>query len=182
MPEYKRAYVPGGSFFFTLVTHRRRRFLTQPNAHGLLGDVIRECKRDRPFAINAIVLLPDHLHAIWTLPHGDSDYSARWGWIKKEFTKRWLAIGGTETAISEGRQREGRRGIWQPRFWEDDFERHFDYIHYNPVKHKLVKCPRDWQFTSFHLWVKQAVYPEHWACWNDDRELNFSDIESTVGE
>lgn len=185
MPDYKRAYVPGGSF---LVTHRRRRFLTQSDARTLLGNIIRECQQERPFDINAIVLLPDHLHAIWSLPHGDSDYSGRWGWIKKEFTKRWLESGGTETAISEARKREGRRGIWQPRFWEhtledeDDFERHFDYIHYNPVKHKLVKCPRDWEWSSFHRWVNYGAYPDHWACWDDGRDLNFSDIENAVGE
>lgn len=188
MPNYKRACVPGGSFFFTVVTDGRRRFLTDADARTILGDVFRECLKERPFELNAIVLLPDHLHAIWTLPREDSDYSARWGWIKKEFTKRWLAAGGVESQVSAGREREGRRGIWQPRFWEhtledeDDFEKHFDYIHYNPVKHKLVHCPRDWEWSSFHRWVKEGVYPEDWACSQSDIEPNFNDIADTVGE
>ncbi|MDA0835068.1 MAG: transposase [Planctomycetota bacterium] len=137
----------------------------------------------------AIVLLPDHLHAIWSLPRGDADFSTRWSWIKKEFTKRWLSAGHAESVISQGRQDEGRRGVWQPRFWEhtleddEDFERHFDYIHYNAVKHKYVRCPHEWPHSSFHRWVKDNVYPWHWACWEDAlRALDFNDIAGSVGE
>ncbi len=134
------------------------------------------------------MLLPDHLHAIWSLPPGNAEYSKRWNFIKKEFTKRWLAAGGRETEISDARRREQRRGVWQPRFWEhalekdDDFERHFDDIHDNPVKHGYVKRPRDWAWSSFHRWVRAGVYPEHWACWNDGGDFPFNDIEKTVGE
>ena len=86
-----------------------------------------------------------------------------WGWIKKEFTKEWLLAGGAKAEFNNARRRERRRGVWQPRYWEhtledeDDFERHFDYIHYNPVKDGHVKCPRDWRGSSFHRWVARGV-------------------------
>jgi len=188
MPKYRRARVPGGLYFFTVVTHARRHLLTDVPACRLLGSIIRRCQLKCPFTINALVLLPDHLHAIWTLPPGDDEYSKRWGWIKKEFTKNWLALGGREQRQTAGRKRDRRRGVWQPKFWEhtlesgEDFERHFDYIHYNPVKHGLVKCPRDWPLSSFHRWVRAGVYPDHWACWDDVGPLDFGDIEGTVGE
>ncbi len=149
MPNWRRAHVPGGSFFFTVVTDRRAQFLTDVPARPVLGNLIRKCQMRWPFHINAMVLLPEHLHAIWSLPPGDTDYPKRWAWIKKEFTKTWLSLGGTEQPQSPGRQRDGRRGVWQPKYWEhtledeDDFERHFDYIHYNPVKHRHVRCPHE---------------------------------------
>jgi len=188
MPNFRRAFVPGGSFFFTLVTNGRAPLFNQPVARQLLGTVFRECLEKWPFTINALVLLPEHLHAIWSLPQGDAAYPKRWGWIKKEFTQRWLEQGGHEEAISAARESEGRRGIWQPRYWEhtlesdDDFERHFDYSHFNPVKHGHVRCPRDWPWSTFHRWVKAGVYPEHWACSKNGVMLDFSDIGDTVGE
>ena len=170
MPNYRRAYIPGGTFFFTVVTHQRRRLFHLERHRTLLGESIRRCQSDWPFEINAIVLLPDHLHTIWTLPQGDTNYSARWSVIKKEFTKAFMASGGTDHEVSAGKQREHRRGVWQRRFWEhtieneDDFETHFDYIHYNPVKHGLVECPIDWSASSFHRWAKAGVYTKNWAC------------------
>ena len=189
MPNYRRAKVEGGIYFFTLVTNRRETLFHDSRARTTLGDCFRECRERWFFETIAIVLLPDHLHAIWSLPSGDADYSRRWSWIKKEFTKRWLAADGRETEVSTARKREGRRGVWQPRFWEhtieteEDYERHFDYIHYNPVKHGLVKCPHEWEHSSFHRWVKAGVLPRHWACWQDrEKAMTFDDIESTVGE
>jgi putative transposase len=140
--------------------------------------------------INSIVLAPDHLHTIWTLQPDDADYSRRWGWIKKEFTKEWLRLGGVEQAVTVGRRRERRRGIWQPRFWEhtirdaDDFEQHFDYIHYNPVKHRLARCPHGWPWSSFHRWVRAGVYTDDWACScrHPTDPLDFQDIEDSTGE
>ena len=170
MPNYRRAHVPGGTFFFTVVTHRRRPLFEDRMNRSLLGDAFRECQRDWPFEINALVLLPDHLHAIWTLPPGDTNYSGRWSVIKTKFTKTFLAAGGVELGVSKGKRNEGRRGVWQRRYWEhtiedeDDFEAHFDYVHYNPVKHGYVTCPRDWGPSSFHRWVKKGVYPIDWAC------------------
>ena len=134
------------------------------------------------------MLLPDHLHALWSLPPGDVDDSRCWGWIKKEFTKRWLDTGAVETLVSKAREHERRRGVWQPRFGEhtledeDDFERHFDDIHDNPVKHGSVRCPYEWPWSSFHRWVRARVYPQHGACWSDGQKLDFSKIAKTVGE
>jgi len=132
--------------------------------------------------IDAIVLLPDHLHTIWTLPRSDTNYSTRWAWIKKEFTKAWLQAGGMEQQQTLGRERDRRRGIWQPKFWEHtiaderDFERHIDYIHYNPVKHGLVSRPRDWPWSSFHRCVRRNLYPLDWGCANVLRGDMFDDM------
>lgn len=156
--------------FFTVVTHQRRKLFHVESNRSLLGEVIRQWRRDWPFEIHAVVLLADHLHALWTLPPGDGNYSARWSVIKKDFSTRFLAQGGRDANVSAGKRREGRRGIWQRRFWEhtikdeNDFETHFDYIHYNPVKHKLVQCPGDWESSSFHRWLKAGVYPIDWGC------------------
>ena len=172
-----------------MVVDQRRHLFADESAARLLGDVMRRSQQRWPFQTNAMVLLPDHLHAMWTLPPGDSDFSCRWAWIKKEFSKRWLAAGGRDHGVSAGRLRERRRGIWQPRFWEhaledeDEFERHFDYIHFNPVKHGHVRCPHEWPYSSFHRWVKQGVYDHHWGCMIADKPpLDFADIDETVGE
>jgi len=138
--------------------------------------------------MNAIVLLPDHLHTIWSLPAGDTEYPKRWGWIKKKFTKKWLSQGGAEQQQPPGRTRDERQGVWLPKYWEhtieseQDFEAHFDHIHYNPVDHGLVKCPRDWPWSSFDRWVQQGVYEENWACWEEGAVVDFREIEQTVGE
>ncbi|MFQ5668762.1 MAG: transposase [Candidatus Binatia bacterium] len=188
MPNWRRAHVPGGSYFFTVVTDRRAPLFGEPSARRLLGSLIRRWQLRWPFTIEALVLLPDHLHAIWSLPPGEDEYSKRWGWIEKEFTKWWLRSGGREQPQTAGRRRDRRRGVWLPKFWEhtleseDDFERHFDYAHYNPLKHGYARCPRDWPCTSFHRWVRRGVYPEDWACWQDGRTLDFRDLDKTVGE
>lgn len=189
MPNYRRAFVPGAKYFFTLVTDRRRRLFQQDHARTILGDCMRECREKWPFERLAIVLMPDHLHAIWSLPRDDANYSQRWSWIKKKFTKRWLGEEGNEFSVSEGRSRERRKGVWQPRFGEhtirdeNDFERHFDYIHFNPVKHKLTRCPHEWAHSSFHRWVKAGGYPRNWMCGQlAGSSMNFSDIADTVGE
>lgn len=169
MPNWRRAHIPGGTFFFTVVTDGRVRLFDSPAARELLGDVIRRCQSQWPFRVAAIVLLPEHLHTIWSLPRGDTGYSQRWAWIKGHFTREWLALGNKEQPVSDGRRRDGRSGVWQPKFWEHtlesetDFERHFDYIHFNPVKHGHVKHPADWPWSSFHRYVRLGVYPENWG-------------------
>lgn len=170
MPDYRRSHVPGGTYFFTLKTESNAPIFRNEWAVTLLGDVLRESQAVRPVEIKAIVLLHDHIHAIWSLPRGDEGYSTRWAWIKKEFTKRYLANGGSEQPISDSRVRNRRRGVWQRKFWEhtildeSDFEAHFDYIHWNPVKHGYVECPGDWPHSSFHRWVKSNVYENNWGC------------------
>lgn len=184
MSNFRRAYLPGGSFFFTVTTERRARILCTETSRISLGAIIRECRQRWPFRIDAIVLLEEHLHAIWTLPPGDTHYSARWGWIKKEFTKAYLAAGGGEQARSVSRFRQRRRGVLQRRFWEhtlrdeEDYARHFDYIHYNPVKHGYVEYARDWPYSSFHRWVKRGVYTLDWGC-QAQGEMEFDGLEIT---
>jgi putative transposase len=125
-----------------------------------------------------------HLHTIWSLPEGDRGYPARWGWIKKEFTKGWLVAGGAEQVVSAAKAGDRRRGVWQRRYWEHtikderDFEHHFDYLHYNPVKHGLVQRPRDWPYSSFHRYVREGVYPPDWG----EGPLDFGDLDGTAME
>jgi putative transposase len=169
MSDYRRYFVHGGSYFFTVVTERRARLFSDDRARKLLGSVMRRCLARYPVDVVAIVLLPDHMHAIWTLPSGDRDYPLRWRWIKREFTRSWLAIGGVEVAVGPAQRNERRRGIWQRRFWEhsirdeDDLEAHFDNIHFNPVKHGYVNSTRDWPWSSFHRWVRSGHYPLDWG-------------------
>jgi REP-associated tyrosine transposase len=187
MPNYRRYRVPGGTFFFTVVTYRRRRFLTSDLARKCLRDAIDTVRADWPFEMPAIILLPEHLHTIWTLPRGDDDYPTRWRRIKEEFTESWLAAGGTEAPLTPSRRKRKERGVWQRRYWEHlvenehDFDRHFDYIHYNPVKHGEVKCPGDWLYSSFHRWVKWGVYESEWGCSHRGR-LAFDDLDETAME
>src|ERR1700719_232873 len=164
MTGYRRNSVPGGSYFFTVnLENRRLRFLTEHI--DLLRDALRYVQDRHPFTVEAIVGLPDHLHAIWTLPQADADFATRWRLIKSAFSRR-LPVG---ERISDSRAAKGERGIWQRRYWEHtirdekDFTRHIDYIHINPVKHGLVPRVRDWPYSSFHRMVKLGIYPEDWA-------------------
>ncbi len=191
MPEYRRIFQPGGMFFFTVVTNRRRRLLATQLAIDLLRDSFREVQADMPFEMDACVVLPDHLHCIWTLPEGDSEYSKRWSRVKRRFTQRWLSSGGHEDAVSESRTRHRERGVWQRRFWEHtirdehDLIRHVDYIHYNPVKHGLVSCPHAWENSSFDRWVGLNHYAPDWLCVCDGRTRrppDFAAIEETALE
>jgi len=187
MSDYRRWRVEGGTYFFTLVTHSRAPLFANETARTILGEKIRECQDAWPFEVNAIVLLSEHLHAMWTLPSGDANYSRRWAWIKKEFTKAWLANGGVEQRISEYRRQRGDHGVWQPRYWEHtidnehDFDRHFDYIHYNPVKHELASSPADWPHSSFHRWVKAGVYDAEWGAAHHG-PLPLDDLNETAME
>ncbi|HEY1784350.1 MAG TPA: transposase [Pirellulales bacterium] len=170
MSDYRRYFVAGGTYFFTVVTDRRAPLFADARARSLLGSVFRRCILRQPMSVLAIVLLPNHLHCLWTLPPGDSAYSDRWRWLKGEFTRHWLAVGGLEQAITDSHKRERRRSVWQRRFWEHairdetDLERHADYIHYNPVRHRLVSRPCDWPWSSFHRWVAIGQYRVEWSC------------------
>ncbi len=187
MPTYRRYRVPGGTYFFTLVTFRRQRILTDSTARTCLRDAIQHVRAKHPFEIPAFVLLPEHLHAIWTLPRADDDYSTRWKRIKQEFTRSWVAAGGKEAPVTSSRRNRNERGIWQRRFWEHlitdehDFQRHLDYIHYNAVKHGEAKCAKDWPYSSFSRWVKDGVYDPNWGC-AEDGTYNFDDLDETAME
>lgn len=169
MSNYRRAYVPGGSYFFTVVTYRRQRILDTPNSLTYLRSAFREVRRGRPFRVDAIVVLPDHLHCVWTLPPDDADFSTRWRLIKRAFTDQYLAAGGVEIKGSASRVSKGDRGVWQRRFWEHccrderDFRRCIDYLHINPVKHRLVRRVADWRPSSFHRYVRLGEYDLDWG-------------------
>jgi putative transposase len=164
MTNYRRNFIRGGSLFFTVnLADRRKRLLTA--YVDLLRQAFRHVRQHHSFDIEAIVVLPDHLHAVWTLPENDADFALRWRLIKTTFS-RGLPAG---ERISASRAGKGERGIWQRRYWEHtlrdeaDFVRHVDYIHYNPVKHGHVTRVRDWPFSSFHRMVRLGVYPLDWA-------------------
>jgi putative transposase len=169
MPNYRRNYVPGGTYFFTLVTHHRRPFLTTDLARDCLRNALEDELTARPFQKFAIVLLPDHLHAIWTLPPGDAEYSVRWEKIKSDFTRTYLKRGGIDGAPSTSRLRHRERSVWQRRFWEhtcrdeDDLKRFLDYLHGNPVKHGLATRVRDDPWSTFRKFVKMGEYPLDWG-------------------
>jgi putative transposase len=169
MSDYRRWYVPGGTYYFTLVTYGRQRLFRDGTARELLGSVFREVASELPFETVAIVLLWDHMHCVWTLPRGDDGYSDRWKKIKSRFTKQWLDRGGRELQVTQSQKQHGRRGIWQRRFWEHvvDSEEELagicDYIHYNPVKHRYVARPTDWAWSSFHRFVAAGEYPIDWG-------------------
>jgi putative transposase len=169
MPDYRRYFVEGGTYFFTLVTANRMPLFNSDEARRLLGLLMREIERESPFNTVAIVLLPDHLHALWTLPVGDAAYPRRWRAIKARFSMQWLASGGKEAMLTEGYCRQRRRGVWQPRFIEhtirdeSDLLGHADYIHYNPVKHGYAATPKDWLWSSFHRYVASGDYTADWG-------------------
>jgi putative transposase len=173
--------------FFNVVTYQRRPILTTALGRRCLREAIVTIRTRRPFEIPAFVLLPDHLQAIWALPRGDAAYSVRWRLIKEDFTVRFLDGGGQEVPRSASRRRRKERGIWQRRFWEhtiddeDDYDHHFDYIHYNTVKHRLVRCPRDWPYSSFHRWVDRDVYDPDWGCASHGPPC-FDDLDETLME
>ncbi|MDZ4819843.1 MAG: transposase [Planctomycetota bacterium] len=169
MSDYRRWFVPGGTYFFTVVTYNRYPFFRDDLARLLLGTAIREVQRELPFEMTAIVLLPEHLHCIWTLPSNDANYPERWTRIKERFTTKWIKGGGHEEPVTAAQQERGNRGIWQRRYWEHtiqdqrDLEQHCDYIHYNPVKHGLVSRVVDWQWSSFHRFVAEGQYSSDWG-------------------
>ena len=164
MTNYRRNFVPGGSYFFTVnLADRRLRLLTEHIA--LLRTAFSYAQTRHPFEIVAAVILPDHLHAIWNLPEGDADFALRWRLIKSAFS-RGLP---NDEEISASRTHKAERGIWQRRYWEhtlrdeNDFARHVDYIHFNPVKHGHVGRVADWPFSTFHRMVRAGLYPPDWA-------------------
>jgi putative transposase len=169
MPNYRRLYVPGGTYFFTLVTHQRRPLFAADINRQLLAEVIKKTQAKRPYTEFAWVWLPDHIHWIWTLPPGDSNYSLRIAQIKETFTRRFLQSGGQEGATTANRLSHRERAVWQQRFWEhtvrdeDDLIHAVEYVHWNPVKHGYVKRAIDWPWSSFARFVEMGFYPANWG-------------------
>lgn len=166
MTEYRRAKIPGATYFFTVNCAERSGNRLLVDHIDRLRPIFRKVKSEHPFEIDAMVVLPEHLHCIWTLPPGDADYPTRWALIKAGFSR---AIPAVERR-SMSRIKRGERGIWQRRYWEHlirddpDFQRHVDYIHWNPVKHGWVRRVKDWPHSSFHAYVRRGIYPANWAC------------------
>jgi putative transposase len=174
--EYRRARIKGGTYFFTLNTFRRRRLFSNPANVELLRKAFRRVMKLHPFKIDAFVLLPDHLHCIWTLPEEDDDYPTRWRLIKTLFTRKCQ----DRFSIIPSRSRVNKReqALWQRRYWEhlirdeEDFNSHVDYIHYNSVKHGWSRSALDWQYSSFHRYLRDGFYEKHWG---SGVELKFKD-------
>jgi len=212
MAEYRRFYQSGGSYFFTVVTYNRMPILTTSENLSRLHQSFKHVMNQHSFTIEAMVILPDHLHCIWQLPPGDSDFSTRWRLIKRYFSitkdkpvnpvrmsstfqlddshgalNPVFALKGilssspiqapieaglrTRQAVgfSNGVTERGEKNIWQRRFWEhflrdeEDWRRHIDYIHYNPVKHGYVQNPADWPHGSFQKALQEGLYPIGWG-------------------
>ena len=162
--QYRRVYVPGGTYFFTVNLADRSRTLLVDHIDDL-RNAVQEVLTSHPFRIDAMVVLPDHLHAIWTLPEDDADYPMRWSLIKAGFSRCIPA----DEQRSKSRIAKGERGIWQRRYWEhlirdeQDYINHVNYIHYNPVKHGHVARVADWPYSTFHQAVKKGQYPSDWS-------------------
>lgn len=164
MPNYRRHKAPGGTFFFTVTLADRGSELLV-NSIDLLRESVAQVRREHPFAIESMVIMPDHLHAIWTLPRNDSDFSTRWRKIKGRFSK---AVGAPQPR-SRSQAHKGEAGIWQRRFWEHcirdqaDFDTHLRFCLYDPVKHGFVDHPADWLFSSIHRDLREGRLEEAWV-------------------
>lgn len=160
MVNYRRNFVPGGTYFFT-VTLRDRHSRQLTHSIGILRQAFRKTLHARPFSCDAIVILPDHIHTIWTLPPGDMGYPGRWKAIKSNFSR-----GLEKSGIPVEKRQNGSSRVWQRQYWEhtirdkDDLNRHIDYIHINPVKHGWVKRVADSPYSSFHRFVRQGLLPD----------------------
>ena len=163
MVHYRRNRVPGGTYFFT-VTLADRSATTLVDHIDQLRASIRGVREKHPLSLIAMVVLPDHLHAVMRLPEGDDRYSMRWRMIKSDFTVRLRKQG-----VEFGGRGNGERCLWARRFWEstirdpESLARRIDYVHFNPVKHGYVTRVADWPYSSFHTFVARGLLPMDWA-------------------
>ncbi|HVP13451.1 MAG TPA: transposase [Phycisphaerae bacterium] len=180
MPNYIRWREAGGTYFFTVVTQDRQPLFNQPLARRCLRHAFVEVRRRWPFEMFACVLLPDHLHCVWTLPDGDDDFSIRWANVKRLTTKEYMSAGGSARPVSSSRDRRRERGVWQQRYWEhrirDEMElfAYRDYIHLNPVKHGQVAEPTAWPWSSVHRHLRLGWLEDDWTAWTP--------IQMNIGE
>ena len=169
MPQYRRSNTKGGTFFFTVCTLNRRPLLIHPDVQAALRTAIKLVRSVHPFSMDAWVLMPDHLHCIWTLPETDANFGLRWGLIKQEVSRRCIGALQSVRTGSPSRIRRRESGIWQRRFWEhqirneSDLMNHMNYLHWNPVKHGHVKRVLDWPYSTFHRFVAAGRYPMDWG-------------------
>ncbi|MEW6658549.1 MAG: transposase [Thermodesulfobacteriota bacterium] len=183
MPEYRRTKLKGGTYFFTVVTFGRQPILTHDQVRAAMREGIQEVRQSLPFTIEAWVLLPDHLHTIWTLPENDDNYGSRWAVIKRIVSKRCGSLEGMRVPVSSSRGNRGEGPFWQRRFWEHcirdelDLQRHLDYIHWNPVKHGYVNRVIEWPYSTFHRFVGKGIYPSDWGGINEEeiKDIGFGE-------
>lgn len=160
--RYRRVRIPGATYFFTVVTYRRAKLLQGSFAVNLFNAAVAKVQERHPFRVEAAVVLPDHIHAIWSLPEGDSDYPKQWRLIKEAFTRAWHRHPSAKFA-NGFRSDNGEPAIWQARYWEHlirderDLAAHVEYIHFNPVKHGFVKAPKDRPHSTFRDWVEMGL-------------------------
>jgi putative transposase len=183
MSNYRHREQPGRTLFFTVVSFDRRPHLATTTARPILRKALIETCRERPFQTLAQVLLPDHIHAIWTMPPDDGDFSLRWRLIKTRVTQALREAGMDVTNPRPSRRERHDHAVWQPRFWEhvirddDDLRRHVEYIHWNPVKHGLVERVRDWPWSTFHRYVREGLYPADWGSSEPPKLADLTDEE-----
>ena len=176
MPNYLRPEVTGATIFFTVAIAQRGQDLLCREVETL-REAVNQTRAARPFEIEAWVVLPDHLHAIWTLPKGDADFSTRWGAIKARFSKSMGRAGFTPPppvgfkngGVNPALRRKGEVGLWQPRFWDHhirdqaDFDAHMRYCWGNPVKHGFVERAVDWPYSSIHRDIARGMVEPEWS-------------------
>ncbi|MGZ5056128.1 MAG: REP-associated tyrosine transposase [Methylobacter sp.] len=177
MSHYRRADIPGATYFFTVVTYRRRPILCDDPVRVALREAVKTVQSHHPFTIDAWVLLPDHLHTIWTLPPGDANYAMRWSSIKRRVSLACAELYHRTDWMTASKRKHRESTFWQRRYWEhcinseSDYVRHRDYIAINPVKHGLVYRAKDWPYSTFHRDVAKGIYPLDWAGCADMVEL-----------
>lgn len=169
MSHYRRANKAGASYFFTVVTYRRQPFLCDDDMRLALRHAIEKVRANYPFTIDAWVLLPDHLHTIWTLPANDANFPLRWQLIKRDVSRTCGSSLYNPEWMSASKTKHRESTLWQRRYWEHqirdeaDYARHMDYLYFNPVKHGLVSQVKDWPYSTFHRDVKAGIYAESWG-------------------
>lgn len=165
MRSYIRTRIPGATYFFTVNLAKREENHLLVDRIDALRAAYRTTCQNHPFRTDAIVVLPEHLHVLWTLPPGDADFATRWALIKARFSR---SVDNNEFR-SKSRLRKRERGVWQRRYYEhtirdaQDLVRHVDYIHWNPVKHGWVERVADWPYSSFHKFVRAGLLPVDWG-------------------
>jgi putative transposase len=174
--QYRRTNITGATYFFTVnLANRKNNLLI--NEIDKLRNTLNKVKKSHPFKLDAMVILPEHLHAIFTLPKYDNNFAKRWSLIKAGFSRQLPK----REAIGQSRKSKGERGIWQRRYWEHlirdekDFEKHVNYIHYNPVKHGYVKQPKDWKYSTIHKYIEKGILKSDWGYKTNNDETSFGE-------
>jgi len=185
MPNYRRDQTPGATWFFTVVAFQRRPIFCNRKFRNSLKRAILRTQENHPFNVNAWVLLPDHLHCVWTLPDDDSDFSIRWKLIKQYVSRDCQSEFKLQVSLSAAKRKRRESSIWQRRFWEHkirgekDYKTHLDYLHFNPVKHGYCDTPSEWRYSSFHRHQAEGIYPMNWAATESSKSnTNFQYGES----